>query len=179
LTFLESGPFGLNAVAELSDEYLAQWPDDEPRSVPDPWPAAWRDQSGSPGKADQGTGGPGSESFASRFFSKYVPAIASAMTARIDFTLTHSTLPLPFLPLLDLHAAVAKASPQSAASAAVAALEQGVKTNQIMATIGFGALYTSIRSLDEVLMAVAEALSTVLEDTTGPKGVGRDERSDD
>jgi hypothetical protein len=169
LTFLESGPFGLNAVAELSDEYLSQWPDDEPRSMADPWPAAWRHQPGAPG----------SESFASRFFAAYVPAIASAMTARIEFTRSHSTLPPPLLPLLDLHAAVATALPQSAATAAVAAREQGVTTNQIMATIGFGALYTSVRSLDEVLMAVAEALSTAQQDTTESKGGGRDERSDD
>jgi alkylhydroperoxidase/carboxymuconolactone decarboxylase family protein YurZ len=173
LTFLESGPFGLNAVAELSDEYLSQWPDDEPRSVADPWPAAWRDQRGSQGEAGHYVGGPGSESFASRFFSKYVPEIASAMTARIDFTLSHSTLPPPLLPLFDLHAAVAKALPRSAATAAVAARDQGVTTNQIMATIGFGALYASARSLDEVLIAVAEAF----EDTTDPKGGGRDERS--
>lgn len=159
LTFLESGPFGLNAVAELSDAYLLEWPDDEPRSVADPWPAAWRVQRDPPQESGHSAGGPDSEPFAYRFFSEHAPAMASAMRSRIDFTLSRSTLPPPLLPLLDLHSAVARTLPRSAASAAVGALDQGVTTNQLVATIGFGALYSSLRSLDEVLRAVAEAIS--------------------
>lgn len=150
LTFVESGPFGANA-ASGSSEYLASWQDDEPRRVEYEWPAHW--------SADGITQSEISDdSPTGRLLAQRAPGVLSALRARVHKARANTQLnPVVFV-LYDLHAAVARGRANDAARAARIALGAGVRTNEILEVVGFGALYATSMQLDEI----AEALEPVL-----------------
>jgi hypothetical protein len=60
--------------------------------------------------------------------------------------------------LYDLHAAVARGRAADATRAARISLRSGVRVNEVLEVIGFGALYATSLQLDEI----AEALEPIL-----------------
>jgi alkylhydroperoxidase/carboxymuconolactone decarboxylase family protein YurZ len=153
LTFVESGPFGGNAAA-ASSEYLASWPNDEPRRIVYSWPPHW----------DAGglvTSKIPSESPTARLFGQRAPGVLSALEARVSQARTKLELNEVVLVLYDLHAAVARGRADDAVRAARLALSAGVKSNEILEVVGFGALYATSYQLDEIAEALEPMMPTV------------------
>jgi alkylhydroperoxidase/carboxymuconolactone decarboxylase family protein YurZ len=150
LTFVESGPFGANA-ASASSEYLASWQGDEPRRVECEWPAHWHTESLTQSEISD-------DSPTGRLLAQRAPGVLSALRARVRKARANTQLnPVVFV-LYDLHGAVARGRANDAARATRAALEAGVRTNEILEVVGFGALYATSNQLDEI----AEALEPIL-----------------
>jgi alkylhydroperoxidase/carboxymuconolactone decarboxylase family protein YurZ len=176
LTFLVSGPFGGNAAAELSTEYLREWSDDEARAVPDAWPEEWdagrHDRGGSEldfesaalsetelgsllaWHASVGDGVPAHV----ELFARHAPALLKALQLRAEHAFRASCLPTQLIPMLELHWAVATGRPRQAAGAARSARRLGVSKGHVMGVIGFGALYSDEFTLDELAIELREVL---------------------
>jgi hypothetical protein len=95
--------------------------------------------------------------------------VLEARALRTDQARRAASLPAAFVPLLELHWAVATGRPRQAAHAARQAQRLGVSKAHLIGTAGFGALYADEFALAEL----AEELKDVLDGwPSGSDGAG-------
>jgi hypothetical protein len=151
LTFVESGPFSANAASASSD-YLDSWQGDEPRRVGYEWPTYWKTEGLTQSEISD-------DSPTGRLLAHRAPNMLSALRARVRKARAGTQLnPVVFV-LYDLHSAVARGRAGDAMRAARIAISAGVRTNEILEVVGFGALYATSSQLDEVAGALEPLLS--------------------
>lgn len=176
LTFLESGPFGVNAVADSAAGYLSRWDDGDARAVAEPWPAEWTpSQPDFPAGAFDRATSEAAQSELAEFERRHVsageempahaalllrhaPPVLKALRLRYEQALAGCSLPAQFIPLMHLHTAVASGLPREARAAALAARRAAVSKRHVIAVMGFGMLYASEPSLDVLGTELAPVL---------------------
>jgi hypothetical protein len=147
--FLYAAPFGLNAAALRSNEYLRDW-DERTDGPATPWPDTW---SAAPVEVDP-------EQPYAVLLGRYRPGILETTRARYEGIYRNMTLPPQLLPLLELHEAVIQARPANARAATLRARQLGVTLEQVVTTIGWGFLYAS----EATMNVTAEAVLPLLDD---------------
>jgi alkylhydroperoxidase/carboxymuconolactone decarboxylase family protein YurZ len=177
LAFLEGGPVGANAVAELSEDYLRNW--DEAGEAPQGgWPEGWR-------RATLGTYRSGldfgtdelsaaeheallewykrrgeDEPDYVRFLSRHRPEALKTLRSRYEHALGEAQLPEQMLPLFRLHAGSVQRRKDTVRAAAVHARRVGVTKGQLLEALCWSFLYAN----EEALNAMVQALDSILDD---------------
>jgi hypothetical protein len=164
--FLEAAPRGINAAAELSDEYLREWVDDG-RPTRIEWPAEWAAdvkafQSGidvntddlAPAELDAIVAWHrkmhGSDGVNIRRLAKLHPSAFKTHRIRYERAASGS-LPAQMFPLYTLHLATVKRRPAAMRSSLQMAKQLGVNRHHAVQTMWWGLLYGGETMLDDIM----------------------------
>jgi hypothetical protein len=177
LAFLEAGPIGANAAAELSEEYLRNW-DVAGEARRGDWPDGWAPAA--PGAFGSGLDFATTELSASEqgqllawykrrgedvpayvhFMAKHRPDALKTLRSRYEHALGESQLPEQMVPLFRIHAGSARCRADTVRAGALQARGLGVTKGQLLETLCWSFLYASEETLD----AMARELDPILED---------------
>jgi hypothetical protein len=177
LAFLEGGPVGANAVAELSEDYLRNWDatDEAPQSG---WPEGWNRPAAGAYRSglDYGTTELSSREQAAllkwyerrgedvpayvHFMAKHRPEALKTLRSRYEHALGETQLPEQMIPLFRIHAGSARRREDTVRAAAVQARRLGVTKGQLLEALWWSFLYAN----EETLNAMAEAVDPILDD---------------
>lgn len=177
LAFLEAGPIGANAAAELSEDYLRNWhaSGEGPQSG---WPDRWAPAA--PGTFASGLDFATIEFSASEqrqllewygrrgedvpayvhFLAEHRPDALKTLRSRHEHALGESQLPEQMVPLFRIHAGSARGRADTVRAAALQARRLGVTKGQLLETVCWSFLYANEETLD----AMARELDPILTD---------------
>lgn len=174
LAFLNAGPFGANAVAELAADYLRQWDEEAVVEPSPPWPSGWSTgavQAGGSSWLDDGEGGLRDDEHRAllraaieerrrvpahvRLLARHQPQALKSLWSRYEDARARCALPAQMVPLFDVHTGTIRGQAQRVADAATEAARLGVTRPQLVSTFCWGLLYTPA--------AVADVAAEVLE----------------
>jgi hypothetical protein len=172
--FLESGPSGANAVAELTDAYLRDWNDDD--SIPSEvaWPEGWSPnpeafRSGIDLDSNEFTHQEletlglwhsqleGREPRYVKALTTLHPAAYKTYRARYERSIG-GVLPAQVFPLYTLHLAVVRSRQSAIRASLQVARRLGVRRHHVAQTMWWGFLYGEETALEEAMNAVEDLL---------------------
>jgi hypothetical protein len=165
-SFLEAAPRGINAAAEMSDDYLREWIDDG-RPTRIEWPAGWAAdpkvfQSGIDSTTDELTPAEleaivewhrrmhGSDGVNVRRLAELHPSAFKTHRLRYERAISGS-LPAQIFPLYTLHLATLKRRPAAMRSSLQMAKQLGVDRHHAVQALWWGLLYGGETMLDDVM----------------------------
>jgi hypothetical protein len=175
--FLQAGAVGVNALAALSERYLHDWPDDEPRQDETAaWPDGWTPAAAGAHEAGLNYDTPGLSATEQqrlydwyqrqgrpiplhvRFLAQHHPHALKTQRDRYEHARTNSELPEQLYPLLQLHTATIRGQAETIHSAALEARELGVTKTQVLEALLFAFLYSN----DEIKDLATKQLEPLL-----------------
>ncbi len=173
LAFVMSGPLGPNAWGDIAEEYMRAWPDDAPSNT-DLWPAHWTyDPSVLASGIDLKKDGMTAEEMKKLeewhlkwqgevpsyvpFLGKHLPQILKTYRNRFERALT-GALPVPIVPLVQLHLAAIEGRP-GMRRLATHAKALGATKAHVLQALSLAFLYIPDGGMEKV----TESLSDVLD----------------
>jgi alkylhydroperoxidase/carboxymuconolactone decarboxylase family protein YurZ len=172
LAYLESGPPGMNAVAELTEQYLRDWPEGE-RSGSLSWPKGWTPTSGSAetvldvgsdrltdaemSGASQMSELAGPTPRTIQRLAALHPSACKAYLFRLQSALS-GPLPRQVIPLLSLFVSVALVRPNAMRMAMERAKKLGVGRSYVIETVFWALLYCGQTGIDVVADTVWDVM---------------------
>jgi alkylhydroperoxidase/carboxymuconolactone decarboxylase family protein YurZ len=183
LASLHGGPRGINALAEVADEYLREWPEDDGVSGID-WPDGWAPDIGAfrsgidlgsdellPGELellrDWYRRAYGEVPAHVDFLARVAPGALKTQRARFE-TAVRGALPAQLIPLLSLHLSAVRLWPKPLRRAVQLARALGVARGQVVTALLWAAVYGA----DIVMETAFDAAGDVL-DAWEDQGVAR------
>jgi hypothetical protein len=174
--YLSAGPRGMNAVAELSDDYLRGWPDSEPPPKSIEWPNGWSpDQSLFQAGIDYSTPGLSSEELLAvcrwhermhgmvprhvELFGHLHPQAFKLQRIRYE-TSIGNVMPAQLAPLMTLQLATLRLQPALMRQAMLQARALGVRRHHALQTVLAGLRQMMADMM--VLEVAAEAVGDIL-----------------
>jgi hypothetical protein len=156
LAFLEAGPIGLGALAEVAERYVRDWPESSAEPG-EPWPSAWRSDAAA---------APASAPYA-EFLARWRPELAEPLRDRSEHAVASCGLPVQMIPLLRLHTATIRRQRATIRRAATEALALGVAKTQVLEPVLFAFLYAD----QETMNIAAGELDVILKTSPDPRPV--------
>jgi alkylhydroperoxidase/carboxymuconolactone decarboxylase family protein YurZ len=174
LAAFHGGPRGINALAEVADEYLREWPEDDGASGIE-WPAGWapdvgRFRSGIDLGSDDLLPGElelirdwyrrtyGEVPAHVDFLGQVAPRVLKTQRARFE-TAVRGALPAQMIPLLVLHLSAVRLWPRPLRRSIQTARALGVRRGHVVTALLWAAVYGG----DVVMETAFEAAGDVLE----------------
>jgi hypothetical protein len=172
---LQGGPLGINAFAEVGDEYLREWREDPDAVSRVAWPARWapdveRFRSGIDLAADELLPGEldlirdwyrrtvGEVPAQVEFLARVAPRAYKTQRARFE-TAVKGALPAQMIPLLTLHLSAVRVWPKPLRRSLQMAQAFGVRRREVVSTL----LWAGVYGADVVLETAFDAAGDVLE----------------
>jgi hypothetical protein len=153
LAFLEAGPIGLNALAELAERYVRDWPEPSPERG-EPWPSAWRSvvTDGPSARPEDAPVSPAAAAARparyAEFLARWRPELVEPLRDRAEHAAGGPGLPVQMIPLLRLHTATIRRQRETIRCAATEALALGVSKTQVLEPVLFAFLYADRETMD-------------------------------
>jgi len=173
---LHGGPRGINALAEVADEYLRDWHEDPATESRVAWPAGWapdaaRFRSGIDLGSDELEQGElellrewylrtlGEVPSHVDFLGRVAPRSLKTQRARFETAIT-GALPAQMIPLLTLHLSAIRLWPKPLRRAVQTARSLGVRRGEVVAAL----LWSGVYGTDLVMETAMDAAGDLLED---------------